>query len=69
MKVEVPLVDAETCGKAYPGKISETMICAGLEKGQKDSCQGDSGGPLFVNDISGNKILAGVVAQRSDDDF
>ena len=46
MKVTVPIVDRDICnGKdSYDGRITENMICAGLEEGSKDSCQGDSGG-------------------------
>jgi trypsin len=62
-KVTVPFVSAEVCGGAgaYPGRLDESMICAGLETGGKDSCQGDSGGPLFTNE-AGNRKLAGVVS-------
>lgn len=60
-KVTVPLVSAEACSAAYPGSITDRMICAGLDAGGKDSCQGDSGGPLLLG--SGAKqTLAGVVS-------
>lgn len=60
-KVDVPLVNAERCGKAYPNKITDRMICAGYDEGKKDSCQGDSGGPLIANDVNG-QYLVGVVS-------
>jgi len=60
-KVTVPFVTAEACSAAYPGSITDRMICAGFEEGGKDSCQGDSGGPLLIG--SGAKTaLAGVVS-------
>ena len=59
MKVEVPLVPFERCNQAYGGGITDTMICAGLKNGGKDSCQGDSGGPLVVVDANG--VLVGRV--------
>jgi len=64
-KVSVPLVSTETCNskEAYDGGIKEdTMLCAGLKEGGKDSCQGDSGGPLVVVDEKGQHVLVGVVS-------
>lgn len=55
--VKVPVISRVDCNKAYNGAVTNQMICAGTEKGGKDSCQGDSGGPLVVN-----KKLAGVVS-------
>lgn len=62
MKVEVPLVSPGRCDKAYPGQVTERMICAGLDAGQKDSCQGDSGGPLLTINEEGAYVLTGVVS-------
>ncbi len=63
-KVSVPLVSRDACNaaNAYNGDITESMICAGLEKGGKDSCQGDSGGPLVVINEQGEHTLIGVVS-------
>jgi trypsin len=61
-KVTVPLVSAANCDQAYTGRLSDRMLCAGLESGGKDSCQGDSGGPLFVRDDHDRPMLAGVVS-------
>ena len=52
-QVEVPLVDQSICRQSYglfTEKVTDTMICAGLQAGGQDSCQGDSGGPLMVFD-------------------
>ncbi|MBU2968557.1 trypsin-like serine protease [Pseudoalteromonas sp. C2R02] len=48
-EVKVPYITHEQCNAAdwYNGDITEQMICAGYEQGNKDSCQGDSGGPLI----------------------
>ena len=49
-KVTVPFVPHDQCAAADMDGIQifeESMLCAGLEEGGKDSCQGDSGGPLL----------------------
>jgi trypsin len=63
MKVDVPLVPQNLCSEAYKdfNEITDRMLCAGFEEGQKDACQGDSGGPLIVNQ-SGKPVLAGIVS-------
>lgn len=60
-KVNVPVVSRAQCNVAYKNKISDRMICAGLEQGGKDSCQGDSGGPLFSGQ-GADRVLMGVVS-------
>lgn len=62
MKVNVPLVSAKRCESAYPREITDRMICAGYDRGGKDSCQGDSGGPLILNSAKGQKTLIGLVS-------
>merc|ERR1712181_90493 len=44
-KVDVPVVSDDHCRDSYgQADITDSMICAGLDQGGKDSCQGDSGG-------------------------
>merc|ERR1711872_1000407 len=62
MKVSVPVVSDEECRDAYgQNDIEDSMICAGLPEGGKDSCQGDSGGPFVCSD-TGSNYLAGIVS-------
>lgn len=62
MEVELPLVSGEACRAAYPGAtIDRRVLCAGLERGGRDSCQGDSGGPLMVR-TRGGRAQAGIVS-------
>ena len=51
MKVNVPIVSKSQCNSTgwYNGEITENMICAGFQKGKKDSCQGDSGGKYDIH--------------------
>ncbi|XP_043267894.1 trypsin-2-like [Venturia canescens] len=58
-QVSVPIVSRQACVAAYAdlNTITPRMICAGLDRGGKDSCQGDSGGPLTAN-----KKLYGIVS-------
>merc|ERR1712098_410095 len=47
-KVDVPVVSDADCRDAYGvNDVYDSMICAGLPQGGKDSCQGDSGGPFM----------------------
>ena len=60
--VQVPPITNEKCRKSYGSNtITDSMICAGLEVGGKDSCQGDSGGPYVCEDESGQAIITGIV--------
>ncbi|ETE62029.1 Kallikrein-14, partial [Ophiophagus hannah] len=53
----VSIVPYNQCNKAYFGRITSHMLCAGVPQGGIDSCQGDSGGPLICNGL-----LEGVVS-------
>ncbi|XP_058386720.1 kallikrein-9 [Diceros bicornis minor] len=53
----ISILESKLCRRAYPGHISDSMICAGLWEGGRGSCQGDSGGPLVCDGT-----LAGVVS-------
>ncbi|XP_036129994.1 kallikrein-8 [Molossus molossus] len=57
---EVEIFPRKRCEDAYPGKITEAMICAGDSSGA-DSCQGDSGGPLVCGGV-----LQGITSWGSD---
>ena len=61
-RVEVPLVTEENCNDAnsYNGAITDTMLCAGLDLGGRDTCQGDSGGPLTRG--TDNSVLTGITS-------
>jgi trypsin len=61
MQASVPLVSKNNCLKGYPGKIDDTMLCAGFDKGGVDACQGDSGGPL-VCEFNGRWYLEGATS-------
>ncbi|XP_006868196.1 PREDICTED: kallikrein-11 isoform X2 [Chrysochloris asiatica] len=45
----ITIIEHSECEDAYPGNITDTMVCASVREEGKDSCQGDSGGPLVCN--------------------
>jgi secreted trypsin-like serine protease len=60
-KVTVPIITNAKCQEAYGSDVVDSMICAGLDQGGKDSCQGDSGGPMSAN-VGGRNKLVGIVS-------
>lgn len=54
--VKLPIIRNDRCQKMYKRyahqfRITNSMLCAGLPVGGKDSCSGDSGGQHFYYDI------------------
>ncbi|XP_059547253.1 mannan-binding lectin serine protease 2 isoform X1 [Myotis daubentonii] len=69
--VDIPIVDHHTCAAAYeklhPGaKVTDNMLCAGVESGGKDSCGGDSGGAfVFLDNETHRWFVGGIVSWGS----
>ena len=62
MQASVPLVSKQRCLAAYPQKIDDSMLCAGLDQGGVDACQGDSGGPLVCEHRPHRWFLEGATS-------
>ena len=60
--VQVPIISKETCEEYYRNEIHESMVCAGLPEGGKDSCEGDSGGPMVCKGRDGRYSVHGVTS-------
>ena len=61
MEVDVPVVDQKRCKKSY-SQVTQNQICAGYQKGGKDSCSGDSGGPLYFTQPNDVPLQTGIVS-------
>ncbi|XP_004866829.1 kallikrein-10 [Heterocephalus glaber] len=55
----VTLLSPVECEVFYPGVLTHSMICAGLDQGQ-DPCQSDSGGPLVCEETLQGILSWGV---------
>jgi len=66
-EVKVPILSNKQCEKLFrksghPQTIPYIFLCAGFNKGGKDTCEGDSGGPLSVKGPDGSWQLAGITS-------
>lgn len=64
-EVALPIISNQKCedmfyNAGYNSTLPNILICAGYDKGGKDTCKGDSGGPLVVQMKNGRFNLAGI---------
>ncbi|NXX52398.1 FA10 factor, partial [Scopus umbretta] len=61
MKVQLPIVNMETCQQSMDRLITDNMFCAGYSTEVADACKGDSGGPFTVS-YRNTWFLLGIVS-------
>jgi len=68
MEAHIPVIEniskCRTLFKKYNVIITNSMVCAGIVDGSKDSCQGDSGGPFVVNNKQVGIVSWGIGCAR-----
>ncbi|XP_067399707.1 trypsin I-P38-like [Emydura macquarii macquarii] len=47
--LKATVLSSSECSNAYPGQITNNVICIGYPEGGKDCCPGDSGSPVVCN--------------------
>ncbi|XP_077562671.1 uncharacterized protein LOC144178587 isoform X1 [Haemaphysalis longicornis] len=65
--VQVPILSNNKCQQMFMlaghvKAIRENFVCAGYDRGNRDSCEGDSGGPLTLLRDDGRWVLVGTVS-------
>ncbi|KFQ51906.1 Coagulation factor X, partial [Pelecanus crispus] len=61
MKVQLPIINMETCQQSTDRLITDNMFCAGYKAEVADACKGDSGGPFTVS-YRNTWFLLGIVS-------
>ncbi|XP_009317514.1 PREDICTED: coagulation factor IX-like [Pygoscelis adeliae] len=61
MKVQLPIVNMETCQQSTDRLVTDNMLCAGYDTEVADACKGDSGGPFTVS-YHNTWFLLGIVS-------
>ncbi|NWH60964.1 FA7 factor, partial [Geococcyx californianus] len=61
MKVQLPIVNMETCHRSTDRLVTDNMFCAGYSMEVADACKGDSGGPFTVS-YHNTWFLLGIVS-------
>ncbi|NXX92911.1 FA7 factor, partial [Centropus bengalensis] len=61
MKVQLPIVNLETCQRSTDRLVTDNMFCAGYSTEVADACKGDSGGPFTVS-YHNTRFLLGIVS-------
>ncbi|KAM4723218.1 prothrombin [Rhinophrynus dorsalis] len=65
-RINLPIVDQETCKASTKIKVTDNMFCAGYSpeaSKRGDACEGDSGGPFVMKDpTSGRWYQMGIVS-------
>ncbi|KAK8766775.1 hypothetical protein V5799_006448 [Amblyomma americanum] len=65
--VQVPILNNSHCQQMFMEaghikSIKKNFVCAGYDRGNRDSCEGDSGGPLTLVRDDGRWVLVGTVS-------